>query len=98
MWYKQTYYKKENGKWKKESEKNIEANMTYGHWVQSSDLDKKAGYKTYLVVEPTRTGLNKKVVKATTYFPKGRRKVKYDLITTSKRLPKSVLNKKEKKK
>lgn len=87
MWYKQTYYEKKNGKWKEQPSKDMKINMPYGRWVRSCELDKKTNDKTYLVVDNTKGGLNKKVVKATTYFGEGNKKVVYDLITTSNKKP-----------
>lgn len=97
MYYQQTYYKKnKNGNWVVKSSKPYYCNMSYGKWVQSANIDKDNGDKTYLISTPTKSGLNMKVVKATTYFAGGKEKVKYDLITTSNKLPKKYIENKGK--
>lgn len=95
MFYQETRFKKnQDGNWVKKSSKPIQCNMPYGKWVQSANLDKKNGDKTYLISTPTKTGLNMKVTSATTYFADGKEKVKYDLITTANKLPQSYFDKK----
>lgn len=97
MYYQQTYYKKnKKNKWEVKSSKPFYCNMPYGKWVQSANLDEMNGDKTYLTTKPTKSGLNMKVTSATTYFAGGKEKVKYDLITTSNKLPKRYLENKGK--
>ena len=90
MYYEQTYFKRNlNGKWIKKSSKPYYCNMPYGKWLMSVQHDKKDGIRTYISSSPTKTGLNMKVDKATTYFKGNKEKVVYRLITTSNKLPKS---------
>ena len=85
--------KNSKGQWVAKSSRPYRCNMPYGKWVQSANLDKKNGDKTYIVATPTLTGLNMKVTQATTYFKGGKEKVKYNLITTANKLPKSYYKK-----
>ena len=94
MYYEQINYKKQNGSWVEKSRKPVQCNMPYGKWVQSVNLDKKNGDKTFLTVTPTKTGLNMKVTSATTYFNTGKDKVTYKLITTANKLPQTYFDKK----
>ena len=88
MYYEQTYsIKDKNGKWVKQPTKIVKFNLPYGKWVQSSNLDKKNGDRTFIVSKPTTTGLNLKVTKATTYFKDNKSKVEYRLITTANKIP-----------
>ena len=89
MYYKKSYYKKNSkGRFVRDGAPTIvKNNMTYGRWKRSGDLERAHGDKTSLVVKPTRSGLNYKVVSARTTFKGGNKKVRYDLITTSNRLP-----------
>lgn len=88
--YDTKYYKKtRSGKWKLTKQKIEKAPHELGRWKQNEAIERKsqAHDKTYFVTAPTKSGLNQKVVKTTTYFEEGDAKVIRELITTSNKLP-----------
>lgn len=86
------YYRKNNeGKWVLVKSKIEKAPHDIGRWNQNNHIERNSKYKdkTYFTTKPTKSGLNQKVVKATTYFAEGDVKVVRDLITTSNKLPRN---------
>lgn len=90
LYRREVYKKNRKGDWVLKSSKIENAPHEYGRWKRSNELEKRAGGndKTYLKTSLTRTGLNYKVDKATTYFGENEKVVR-SLITTSNRLPKN---------
>lgn len=89
--YQKDVFKKDNrGNWRKTKSTIEKAPHDFGRWLRSGELEKKSGSneQTYLKSSPTRTGMNYKVDKATTYFGKDEKVVR-TLITTSNKLPKN---------
>lgn len=88
--YRETKYQKDNsGKYQQKETRVSKAPADVGRWGQSGKMERQGTYgeRTRFVTEPTRGGLNQKVVRATTYFPDGE-KIDRTLITTANRLPK----------
>ncbi len=88
LYEKNTYLKDKNGRWHLVGKKIEQAPHDYGRWAQSCALEKRSGLgeKTYINHVPTRTGINRKVTEARTYFGKNEKVVR-KLITTSSKLP-----------
>lgn len=89
LYQKDIYKKNSKGDWKKVKSTIEKAPHDYGRWVQSGELERRSGTydRTYVKSSPTRTGMNLKVDKATTYFGPNEKVVR-TLITTSNKLPK----------
>lgn len=90
--YKTKYYEKDRkGKWILTKEKIEKAPHDIGRWKQNNVIEKKSSFEdeTYLIIKPTKGGLNQKVVRITTYLDNKESKVVRDLITTSNKIPKS---------
>lgn len=94
LFQKETFNKNANGKWVKTSSSIERAPTDVGRWAQSKVLEKNStlGEKTYFKIGTTRSGINQKIVKASTYFGP-EKKVVRTLITTSNNLPKNYKRK-----
>lgn len=88
LFKKEVFIKDKNGNWNKVKSQIEKAPHEVGRWNRSRELEKNSDLKerTYLKIIPTRTGINSKVTKATTYFGDNEKVVR-SLITTSNRLP-----------
>ena len=88
--YKKEIMKKDkNGQWKTIKSEVENVSHDVGFWMRNNELEKKDNYcKSYLDIETTRTGMNKKVSQITTYFNNYSEKVVRTLITTSNTLSK----------
>lgn len=88
--YSKKYYRKtKNGSWKLISESNERCFSELGRWKRSCEMEQGTGDRSFLDVENTRGGLNKKVVRVRTYFSDGTKCVR-ELITTSNKLPRNM--------
>ena len=86
---KQVYKKDSKGKWQVVKDTIVECPHDVGRWGRTIDLEKKNSNegRTWLVVAPTKSGMNKKVTKAVSYFGSDEKYVR-SLITTSNKLSK----------
>lgn len=102
-WFeKKEYVKTSNGKWLCVKCGLEKAPHEVGRWEQSNKLERNSslGERTYIDSASTKSGINQKVVKASTYFPDNTKTVR-TLITTSNKLPQKyaeIYNKKNKRK
>ncbi len=95
-WFeKKTFVKDGKGKWKLVKSGLEKAPTDVGRWEQSLRLEKNSslGERTFLNFAETKTGINRKVVQARTYFGRNKKVVR-DLITTSNSIPKHYERKK----
>ena len=90
LFKKEVFKKDKKGNWKKVKSTIENAPHDYGRWAKSNELEKNSGLKerTYIKFSSTRTGMNYKVTKASTYFGEDEKVVR-TLITTSNKLPKN---------
>lgn len=87
--YKKVVSRKDkNGKWECISCEIEKAPHDLGTWERNRELEKKSdiGEYSYYTIGTTRTGLNKKVDRISSYFNNGNEKVVRQLITTSNKL------------
>lgn len=75
--------KDKNGRWHSDPKELVYAPHDMGRWHNTTGCN-----KSFVQTAPTRSGLNRKVVKTTNYFDNCNCKYIYDLITTSSKLSK----------
>lgn len=88
IYSKKYYIKGKNGRWKLQSSSTERCFSEFGRWKRSCEMEQGTGDHSFLDVENTRGGLNKKVVRVRTYFADGTKCVR-KLITTSNKLPRN---------